>query len=373
MFCKKCKSPIKDGYSFCPACGKKLKAEIKKKSIKRGNGEGSIYKMHGNRKKPWAIMITEKSGKRNYIGSAASAQEAAKILESYKLQDKPSGWNLTVNEVYALWSESHYQSLTDSGISGYSDAWKRFSVYSNLKMKEIKTSHIQKIIDGAILGNGNPLSKSGKEKIRQLASQLCKWAMQQDIINKNYAEFVKINGPESKEKEIFTSDEIAALKKVKHSYDAQIVLVLIYTGMRINELFNMKLCDVHLPTHMIGGEKTKAGIRRTIPIHPEILSIIESWVVCASKTQEYLVVNTAETKINDDNWRKRNYYPLLENLKIRNLSPHSTRHTFATLMRRAGVKEELLARIVGHSKFSTTAGIYIHTDTNELYDAVKKI
>ena len=43
---------------------------------------------------------------------------------------------------------------------------------------------------------------------------------------------------------------------------------MIYTGMRIGELFGLRTENVH-ETYVIGGEKTKAGRNRIIPIRSE--------------------------------------------------------------------------------------------------------
>lgn len=51
---------------------------------------------------------------------------------------------------------------------------------------------------------------------------------------------------------------------------------MIYTGMRIGELYKTKKENVHLDEHyMIGGEKTAAGIDREIPISTTIINVVE--------------------------------------------------------------------------------------------------
>ena len=55
------------------------------------------------------------------------------------------------------------------------------------------------------------------------------------------------------------------------------------------------------------------------------------------------------------------------------LTPHSCRHTFASLSATAGMKPENLQRIIGHANYSTTANIYIHKDIEELIDEMSKL
>lgn len=72
------------------------------------------------------------------------------------------------------------------------------------------------------------------------------------------------------------------------------------------------------------------------------------------------------------NFRRRNYYPLLDRLGIERKTPHSTRHTYASRARKSGMPPEILQKILGHTDYSTTANIYVHTDIEELIKAVEK-
>ena len=96
-------------------------------------------------------------------------------------------------------------------------------------------------------------SHSSANKIKQLVGQMSKWAMRNEIINLNHAQFIKLPENKSKEKEIFTEGEIEKLKSGS-SETAKIVLMLIYTGMSIGELFSLPCSAVH-DDHCIGGEK----------------------------------------------------------------------------------------------------------------------
>ncbi|MGI6679382.1 MAG: tyrosine-type recombinase/integrase [Dehalobacterium sp.] len=78
-------------------------------------------------------------------------------------------------------------------------------------------------------------------------------------------------------------------------------------------------------------------------------------------------------RIRDKYYREHYYYPALEALEIRRLTPHCCRHTFATLMAKAGVDTISIQKLIGHSKYSFTADTYTHTDIEELKKAIDKI
>jgi len=60
-------------------------------------------------------------------------------------------------------------------------------------------------------------------------------------------------------------------------------------------------------------------------------------------------------------------------LGIRELNPHSCRHTCASLLAKAGADPLAIQRILGHASYSTTADHYTHTDIEYLQKAINLI
>lgn len=58
---------------------------------------------------------------------------------------------------------------------------------------------------------------------------------------------------------------------------------------------------------------------------------------------------------------------------VERLTPHSCRHTCATLMAKTGVEPILIQKIMGHKKYSTTADVYTHPDIEELKKAISSV
>lgn len=141
--------------------------------------------------------------------------------------------------------------------------------------------------------------------------------------------------------------------------------------MRINELLGLTRFGVDLEAQTItGGLKTDAGKNRTIPIHPKILKHVKRWY---SKDGDYLICDEQGQRTIDRVYREKFYFPTLRQLEIRELNPHCCRHTFASLMARAGADTIAIQRLMGHSKYSFTADTYTHTDVEELKKALLKI
>ena len=152
-------------------------------------------------------------------------------------------------------------------------------------------------------------SNSAVSKYRLLISQMSEWAIREELITTNFASFVRVPEKVKKEKEIFSGGDIKKLEK-DGSKAAKIVLMLIYTGMRIGELFALPVADYH-ETYVIGGEKTEAGRNRVIPIRPEGRGYFSYF---AAQADGPLLLSGYTGQRVPNNFRKRDYYPLLDKL-----------------------------------------------------------
>jgi len=72
-------------------------------------------------------------------------------------------------------------------------------------------------------------------------------------------------------------------------------------------------------------------------------------------------------------YREDLYLAALKTLKVRPLNPHACRHTFASLLSKAGAETLAIQKLIGHAKYSTTADIYTHTDIELLRKAMNLI
>lgn len=380
MLCIKCKKDIPEGAVWCPWCGKKQQT-AKRKVHRRARGTGSI-KRDDRYAHPY-IAIAPGTGAgtgRRYIGCFDTVREAQQALELYCSERLSDLHNATVAEIYDLWSDKHFDDLSDSGVQGYRAAYKSIAQLHGCRMRELKTADFQRCIDAFPAA-----SRSKLEKIRQLCSQLCKYAMQNDVIGKNYAQFVKLPRAEKKEKAVFTEDDLKVLWQHTDDKRVQIILVLIYTGFRIGELTALRPSDIH-DGYMVGGEKTEAGRDRIVPFPssvPEIEQFVRSWLAERPDSSETVL------GISDEYLRKYMFYPCLAELgliappvksksgkdlyKTPRLTPHCARHTFASLCAEAGMSPENLQKIIGHASYETTADIYIHKNIKVLIRDMSKL
>ena len=222
--------------------------------MKLPNGYGTVYKLSGTRRRPWIARKTRawtEEGKQLFdiIGYYPTKTEALQALAEYN--DNPYDLNLartTFAEVYERWIEDTFDESTNrSTIKNYSTAYKNSEKLHNMTMADLRPHHMQQIIDEC--DNYNAAKRA-----KLLYQRMYRWCMEHDAIKKNYADLLKVKQVnEPTKKRAFTSEEIKLLwDNLEVQPYIGIILILIYSGVRISELLGLKLEDVHLGAMVYG-------------------------------------------------------------------------------------------------------------------------
>lgn len=341
-----------------------------RKHPKLPNGFGCIKKLSGNRRKPYAAYPSSRIGNNGlpvcpsqaigYYDTWFSAYGA--LSEFNRNLFTGSAPAATFTDIYhafykAKFEESKKQLSPRSRID-YSSAYKNVPSLHNLVFSSIRKSHMQKALDEC------PLGYSSLSNIKKLYTQMYKYALENDIVEKDYARFVNINQENDIEKgEPFTQEDI---DKLWHSQDdptARIVLMMIYSGFRISayETLEINLKEQYFK----GGIKTRSGKNRIVPFHYAI----------APFAAEFNPRNFCGAA-----FRKQHFYPLLKQLNIlysdsgKKHTPHDCRHTFSWLCDKYHVDDLSKHLLMGHSLGSDVEkSVYGHRTVEELRSEINKI
>ena len=282
-----------------------------------------------------------------------------------------SASKITFQELFEKWSKSKFPTISQSNKNGYNASYSLCGTLYNQAFKDIKLANLQYVVDNC--GKNYPTLR----KLKVLFGQMYEYAMKNDICNKDYSEFVDIvkykdRNPNKRDRNKFTKEDIDRLWEQKDDKYYQIVLMLIYTGVRISELLELKKENVFLNEQYFDvlSSKTENGIRK-VPIADKILPFFKAWY---NDTDSKYLLHTE----NGEPFKYRNYYdsyfsPLMENLGLEQ-TPHCCRHTCISMLAEAKVDQTTIKKIVGHSGAMTlTEKVYTHLDVKELIDAINKI
>lgn len=367
MICKKCKKKIEDDSVYCRFCGKKQTSENKpRKKAKRAGGMGSVEQLSGNRVKPYRARMNI-DGKRITIGTYATQTEALIALEEARINGISNIHTATLEDIYNIFVDKKNDKVSTSARTLYSSSFAYFDSIKNMSMRDIRTAHIQDAIDKA---HKKGMSYSMIKKVQSLASMLCKLAMANDLIDKNYAQLVEIPiaAPKS-ERPSFSTEQLDLMWSLADTdKTAGIIIAMCYNGLRVNEFLDLKKEHVDLNKRLIfaPGSKTEAGKDRIVGIPLDLVPIYETMM----KTEgEYLCPSPSGQRWDAKNFRNRAFYPFLEKHGMDadgKLSPNSCRHTYALLCVTHGLDPKATMDLLGHSKYSTTAEIYANATGKDL-------
>ena len=375
----------------------------KKKHPNLPNGYGSIRKLSGNRRNPYAVHppVTEfaPDGKPIthkalcyvsdwYVGFAVltaykagtytpgmekdlvvsqdlSAAEMTdfvnKVLADYTTMTRQPEENetMTFEELYEKfydWKyngkrQYSYQSKASTG-----SAFKNCKALHKIKIDEITCEQMQEVIDSC------PLKHASLENILSLMKQMYHYAIGQFLIDKDPTMLLKINSEDDDEHGVpFSVSDLEKLWDHEKDDVAQVLLILCYSGYRIMELQNIKI-DLNR-MYFEGGLKTTASKERIVPIHSAIQHIVKK------RMEKYgSILPGSYSKFRSS---LVSYLPSLY-LDADHTS-HDCRHTFSKLCEKYKVNENDRMRMLGHKFKNVTNDVYGHRDLEDLRKEIEKI
>lgn len=340
--------------------------------MKNENGSGSVYKLKGKRRKPWVVRVTTGysiDGKqlRKTIGTFVSKREAQEALFTYNKNPMLFS-KKTFKEIREIWWNNYKKNIkAKTTISTNEYRIEKLKELDDFKITDIKLFMLQELFDKM------DTSWSFKNGCKSILNMIFDFALKNDFVSENKIKFIEIGKKEKViERKIFTKKEIDILwenvnSKIRHSKYTYIILILIYTGMRIGEFLNLKNSDIDLENKILNVRvsKTENG-ERIIPIPDKIIYIIQQNMIT---NQEYFVRGDTTTQLSYATFKPR-FNKLLKELGIQEHTIHDTRHTFATLLNNANANSTSIIKLIGHSDFATTQNVYTHKDIEELRKAV---
>ncbi|MBD5464140.1 MAG: site-specific integrase [Lachnospiraceae bacterium] len=375
--------------------------------MKLPNGYGSVTKLSGNRRKPYLARVTlgwtmdEHTGKavqnRVPIGTFKTKKEALQALAEYganpyNIQNN----NLTLAELYQKWTEAYFPTLeSESSARTITSAWRYCHAIHNMRVKDLRARHIKGIMeDGYIIpshgrdaGKKVPASPGTKARIKSMFNLMLDYALEYELVDKNYARTFDLSNDIIKEKEaatrghiIFTDEEMKTLwDNVDSLRFVDWILIQCYMGWRPQELSKLKIENVHLDEqYIVGGMKTSAGKDRTVPIHPRIRNLIQrNYDQAIELGSQYLFNDPLAVKggmqITYDKYAGR-FAKIMSALKFReDHRPHDPRKTFITMAKKAEVDEYVIKRLIGHRITDITEGTYTERDIEWLRTELEKM
>lgn len=163
------------------------------------------------------------------------------------------------------------------------------------------------------------------------------------------------------------------LSKPEGHRNKAIIETLYGCGLRVSELVNLRLTDIHYGEGfvIVTGKGNK---QRLVPVSGQALKEIDIYKterdqLAIIKDQNVLFLNRRGSRLS-----RAMIFTIIKDLAAKagirkNISPHTFRHSFATHMIEAGADLRAVQEMLGHESILTTE-IYTHIDRSFLRDTL---
>ncbi len=252
--------------------------------------------------------------------------------------------------------------------------------YLDVKGINLLDVKLENLIDFVIELGELGLSATSQGRVISGVKSFYKFLIYNDVIDIDPTLMLETPKATRKLPEVLTLDEIERmldvidLSKDEGQRNLAIIEVLYGSGLRVSELINLKLSNVHLEEKymLVEGKGSK---QRLVPLSDEAKKQIEFWLQdrCHLSiklgNEDYLFLNRRGAKLT-----RVMILIIVKDLATRagikkNISPHTFRHSFATHLLEGGANLRLIQMMLGHENLVTTE-IYTHLDLNYLREEV---
>lgn len=291
------------------------------------------------------------------------------------LSNLKSEYNIYITMELSLSENTCYNYAHD--VSEYCDYLER--VRGKLFPDEVNVEDIRSYL--ASLKRKHVTASSMSRKLSSIKS-FHKFLINNHYVKQNVAKLITNPKQEKKLPVVLTIDEVDKILNVLTTDNPlelrnKTMIELTYScGLRVSELINLKLNDVHMKMNII-DVYGKGSKERIVPVGDEAISLIKEYLefgrpkLANSKSRDYLFLNRNGLPLS----RQMFFLIIKEKAKLagitKEISPHKLRHSFATHLLERGLDLRLIQELLGHESISTTE-IYTHINDARLKEIFKE-
>ena len=335
----------------------------------------------------------DENGKRKYkTVYGATQKEADAKAEAVKAKIGKGLDILSQQDTFGAWRKLWWtvkQPQIGSGTQTmYRAAQKRMGSLDGMGISKIKTADIDVLL---IAAAEEGLSHRSLSILRMTIGQIFDYAIDNRVVDYNPADRAKVPAGSGKQvRRALTDEEQTMIRSLPHRAQTA-AMIMMYAGLRRGELLALTWDDIDLDASTItvnktlefvsgkpqikNSPKTEAG-NRVVTI-PEILAEYlrnvphKAPIVCPNASGKYMsttawsrlwqsyIVDLNVTYGAAAGMSKHNPHGIPISIDF---TAHCLRHTYATLLYKAGVDVLTAQYLLGHADVQTTLGIYTHLD-----------
>lgn len=367
------------------------------KSMKRSNGEGTIFKRKDGR---WCAAYYDEGPvpKRHFVYGKTQAEVKRKLKEIDRTAPQKSS-GADGDKTLAEWIFHYIENYKKNEVK--KTTYDTYQVYwrKHIKKDRIGKIKLEKISSDALQRYYNEKLSEGYnvktvKHIRVIINSALEQAVKLRLIRENVNRFTTLPKKSAYEAGILSIGDVQKiLKEAREEELYPIVVFTMYTGLRKGEVMALKWSNIDWERKELSVEgslcRIEAGIgengkmkhdyqimepktrksRRTIPI----LDIAAEALVMQRERQEVqkeiyadiyqdedFIFARCDGRYLDQRGFMDEYHAFLKKYSLPEIRFHDLRHTFASLLLEAGESPKVIQELLGHTNISTTMDIYAH-------------
>lgn len=347
-------------------------------------------------------------GRYRYV-YAATNKELQEKINDIKLK-LGKGIDVTADrDTFGYWAEKWLKlkklEVSNGRYVAYTSRLKNLESINLMPISKLRSADIQDIILELAEYNPTtkkPMAKKTLKEVKQTAAQVIQLAIDNRVTDYNCALAVKIPAEsETHTKEALTDEMQQWIRETPHRAQTA-AMIMLYAGLRRGELIPLLWSDIDLKAGTISvnksvefikgapnlksGGKTKAAVRTVY-----IPKLLIDYLAPLAGNPFALVCPSAHGKLMSDTAWKRLWESYMRELNLKHgdfrnsiqwkgeapaskfapekipmiipeFTAHSLRHTYITMLYKAGVDVLTAKEQAGHADITTTLAIYTHLD-----------
>lgn len=300
----------------------------------------------------------------------------------------------TVGEWAQKWFKEYKNSVRNNTAEMYKNSYNKYILpeLANKPLKSIRPIHIQNVMNKASFRTVKskdgekqiPTSESLQSKVLITMSQIFQTAYENRLISYNPCVGISVK-KQQKEEKIKTLNEVQQISVLNASKDTRAELFValgLYCGLRREESLGAMWTDIDFENKCIKLSRSvtfkgnqpvvepflkSSSSRRTVPIPPPLTDMLNS-----SERKSIYLCPSAKNVVMSKVSYNRMWESVQKNVDFE-ITSHMLRHTYCTMLHKAGIDLKTAQYLMGHSDIRTTSKIYMHIDNDQIENAARKI